>query len=65
MKLNCKNKIPLSFLLFLATLSLVGQNLIRKPYLQTVWKDSVSVIWKTDTTVKNCELKYYYVEKKK
>lgn len=65
MKLNCKNEILLSFLLFLATLSLVGQNLIRQPYLQTVWRDSVSVIWKTDTIAKNCELRYHYIEKKR
>jgi len=65
MKLNCKNDLLLSFLLFMITLSLVGQNLIRQPYLQTVWKDSVSVIWKTDTTAKNCELRYHYLEKKR
>jgi len=65
MRLNCKNEILLCFLLFLASLSLVGQNLIRQPYLQTVWRDSVSVMWKTDTTTKNCHLKYYYIEKKR
>lgn len=62
---NNKIQLSLSLLMLLATFNLAGQDLIRQPYLQTAWADSVSIIWKTDNTTKNCELKYSYTEEKK
>lgn len=65
MKITFKNQLTLSLFLLIAILDLNGQILTRQPYLQTVWADSVSVMWKTDNTTKKCALKYSYTKEKR
>ena len=48
-----------------STLTINAQDLLREPYLQTVWADSAMVIWKTDISVENCSIKYSYIEHKR
>ncbi len=49
----------------LITLHLQGQELIRQPYLQAAWADSVSVMWKTDAAVRECSVEYSYTVEKR
>ncbi|BDD07246.1 hypothetical protein AUTU_47290 (plasmid) [Aureibacter tunicatorum] len=32
--------------------------MVRKPYLQNVWEDSASVLWKTNNAAKDCKIAY-------
>ena len=42
-----------------------AQELLRQPYLQAVWADSTTIMWKTDSTVKKCMVRYTTIQKKR
>ena len=61
------NKVFLLFILiFIAfAIRLKAQELLRQPYLQAVWADSTTIMWKTDSNVKKCVVKYSTMQRKR